>query len=136
MEHCFAARRQLGEHLALHTTEHEGADLRAQALRRVGLARCDGAVVALLEVTAPAEETRVGEVHDAPELLEPVLDGRAAQGDAELAAVVTYVRSSWSNKAGPITAEVFEHERKAGAARTTPFEGGAALKKLAAEKPS
>ena len=57
-------------------------------------------------------------------------------GDAELAAVVTYVRSAWSNKAGPITAEVFERERKAGAARTTPFEGGAALKKLAAEKPS
>ncbi len=56
--------------------------------------------------------------------------------DGELAAVVTYVRSSWTNKAGPIKAELFEQERKAGAARTTPFEGGAALKKLAAEKPS
>ncbi|MEO9148234.1 MAG: cytochrome c [Burkholderiaceae bacterium] len=56
--------------------------------------------------------------------------------DAELAAVATYVRSSWSNKGGAIKAELFEQERKAGAARTTPFEGGAALKKLAAEKPS
>src|SRR5512133_2783473 len=50
-------------------------------------------------------------------------------GDAELAAVASYVRSSWSNKAGPIKPEVFAAERKAGA-RTTPFKGGAELKTI------
>ncbi|MEZ5607690.1 MAG: cytochrome c [Burkholderiaceae bacterium] len=50
--------------------------------------------------------------------------------DAELAAVASHIRSSWSNKSGPIEASVFEAERKAGASRTTPFEGGAALKAL------
>jgi mono/diheme cytochrome c family protein len=49
-------------------------------------------------------------------------------GDAELAAVASYVRSAWSNKAAPIKPEVFAAERKA---RTTPFKGGAELKSLA-----
>ena len=52
-------------------------------------------------------------------------------GDAELAAVATYIRSSWSNKSEALTPELFEKERKA-SDRTTPFEGGAALKALAA----
>jgi mono/diheme cytochrome c family protein len=51
-------------------------------------------------------------------------------GDAELAAVASYVRSEWSNKAAPIKPEVFAAERKAGT-RTTPFQGGAELKTLA-----
>lgn len=51
--------------------------------------------------------------------------------DAELAGVISYVRGTWSNKAEPIKAEVFEHERKT-STRTKPFEGGAALKALAA----
>ena len=59
----------------------------------------------------------------------------AQLGDAELAAVATYIRSSWSNKAEAVPATLFEQERKAGSARTTPFEGGAALKALA-EKPA
>ncbi|MFD2377319.1 c-type cytochrome [Ottowia pentelensis] len=50
--------------------------------------------------------------------------------DAELAAVASHIRSSWSNKSEAIEASVFEAERKAGASRTTPFEGGAALKAL------
>lgn len=50
-------------------------------------------------------------------------------GDAELAAVATYVRSEWSNKAAPIKPEVFAGERKA-SARTTPFNGEAELKTL------
>jgi mono/diheme cytochrome c family protein len=53
--------------------------------------------------------------------------------DAELAAVASYVRSSWSNKAEPLTPELFEKERKAGASRTTPFAGGDELKALAAK---
>lgn len=56
----------------------------------------------------------------------------AQLSDAELAGVASYIRSSWSNKSAPIDASVFTTERKAGAARTTPFEGGAALKALAA----
>jgi len=52
-------------------------------------------------------------------------------GDAELAAVATYIRSNWSNKSEAIAPELFETERKA-SDRTTPFEGGAALKALAA----
>ena len=56
----------------------------------------------------------------------------AQLSDAELAGVASYIRSSWSNKSEPIDAAVFAAERKAGAARTTPFEGGAALKALAA----
>lgn len=55
-------------------------------------------------------------------------------GDAELAAVASYVRSEWSNKAPPIRAEVFAAERKA-ATRTTPFAGGDELKALGAKAP-
>jgi mono/diheme cytochrome c family protein len=51
-------------------------------------------------------------------------------GDAELAAVASYVRGEWSNKAPPLQATLFEQERKA-SARTTPFEGGAGLQALA-----
>ncbi len=50
--------------------------------------------------------------------------------DSELAAVATYIRSSWSNTSDEVKAEVFERERQA-SKRTTPFEGGAALKALA-----
>ena len=55
----------------------------------------------------------------------------AQLADAELAAVATYIRSSWSNKSEALAPELFEKERKA-STRTTPFEGGAALKALAA----
>lgn len=54
----------------------------------------------------------------------------AQLSDAELAGVASYIRSAWSNKAAPIEASLFETERKAGAARTKPFEGGDALKAL------
>lgn len=52
--------------------------------------------------------------------------------DAELAAVATYIRAEWSNKAGAVKPELFEAERKAGT-RTTPFNGGAELKALTAK---
>ena len=54
--------------------------------------------------------------------------------DAELAAVASYVRAEWSNKAAPIKAEVFATERKA-STRTTPFNGEAELKTLTAKAP-
>jgi len=50
--------------------------------------------------------------------------------DAEIAGVASYIRRSWSNKAESIEASLVQAERKAGASRTTPFEGGAALKAL------
>lgn len=55
-------------------------------------------------------------------------------GDAELAAVATYVRSGWSNQAAPIKPEVFAAQRKANP-RTTPFDGGVELKAFAAKEP-
>ena len=55
-------------------------------------------------------------------------------GDAELAAVLSHVRSAWSNKSAPLKAELIEKERKANA-RTTPFSGGDELKALAAKTP-
>jgi mono/diheme cytochrome c family protein len=54
-------------------------------------------------------------------------------GDAELAAVASYVRSEWSNRAAPIKPDVFEGERKAGAGRTTPFNGETELRALSAK---
>jgi mono/diheme cytochrome c family protein len=56
----------------------------------------------------------------------------AQLSDAELAAVASYVRAEWSNKAGAIKPELFEAERKAGT-RTAPFNGGAELKALTAK---
>lgn len=41
--------------------------------------------------------------------------------DAEVAAVVSYVRSSWGNNAPPVTAGDVARVRKATATRTTPF---------------
>ena len=55
-------------------------------------------------------------------------------GDAELAALATYIRSNWSNKAEALPADLFAKERKDNP-RTTPWEGGAALKALAAGQP-
>ena len=55
-------------------------------------------------------------------------------GNNELAAVASYVRAEWSNKAGAIKPELFETERKA-SDRSTPFNGGAELKALTAKAP-
>ena len=54
-------------------------------------------------------------------------------GDAELAALASHVRSQWSNKATPITAQQVADERKA-SPRDAPFAGGAELKALTAPK--
>ncbi|MCE9657374.1 MAG: cytochrome c [Burkholderiales bacterium] len=58
----------------------------------------------------------------------------AQLSDAELAAVASHVRSSWSNKAPPIAAALFAKERKA-ATRSAPFAGGDELKAFAAKPP-
>lgn len=50
----------------------------------------------------------------------------AQLGDAELAAVATHLRTSWSNSAEPLDAALFERERKA-LERSKPFNGAAEL---------
>lgn len=55
-------------------------------------------------------------------------------GDTELAAVASYIRSEWSNKAGAVKPGLFEAQRKSGE-RTAPFNGGADLRALAAKAP-
>lgn len=54
--------------------------------------------------------------------------------DGELAAIATWLRSRWSNRASPVDAAVFEQERAA-QRRAAPFENGAQLKALAATVP-
>ena len=55
----------------------------------------------------------------------------AAQlGDAELAALLTHIRSQWGNTAAPVTAEAVAAARQETAARTTPFKGDAELAAL------
>jgi mono/diheme cytochrome c family protein len=44
--------------------------------------------------------------------------------DAEIAAVLTYVRSSWGNRAEAITAEKVARERAATTGRTAPWTAG------------
>ena len=49
--------------------------------------------------------------------------------DSELAGIASFIRGSWSNRAGDVPAELFARERKDGQ-RATPFEGEAALEAL------
>jgi len=58
----------------------------------------------------------------------------AQLGDAELAAVLSQVRSAWSNKSAPVKPELIEKERKANP-RTSPFSGGDELKALTSKTP-
>ena len=51
-------------------------------------------------------------------------------GDAELAAVASYIRSAWGNQAAAVAPDLIAQERQA-SDRSTPFEGGAALQALA-----
>jgi mono/diheme cytochrome c family protein len=62
------------------------------------------------------------------------MPGFGRLSDAELAAVASHIRSTWSNKAAPLSAELFEKVRKA-ATRTTPFAGGDELKALPSKAP-
>jgi mono/diheme cytochrome c family protein len=55
-------------------------------------------------------------------------------GDAEIAAVLSHVRSTWSNKSPAVKAEVVQKERAANA-RTTPFASGDDIKAWVAKTP-
>lgn len=50
--------------------------------------------------------------------------------DAELAAVLTHIRSQWGNAAAPVTADAVAAVRKATAARSEPFKGDVELTPL------
>lgn len=51
--------------------------------------------------------------------------------DAEIAAVLSYIRSDWGNQGPPITAAAVAAQRDATKDQTTAYAGGAALKALA-----
>ena len=69
-----------------------------------------------------------GEIEVEGQTYQGAMPAFAQLSDAELAGVASYIRSAWSNQAEPLTAELFATERKS--ERSTPFEGGAALKAL------
>jgi mono/diheme cytochrome c family protein len=50
--------------------------------------------------------------------------------DAELAAVLTHIRSQWGNAAAPVTADAVAAVRKDTAARTEPYKGDVELAPL------
>ncbi len=50
--------------------------------------------------------------------------------DGEIAAVLTYVRSQWGNKAGPVTEEMVKKVREATKDKVTPYNGDEELSKL------
>lgn len=50
--------------------------------------------------------------------------------DAEIAAVVTYVRGQWGNKGGPVDVTMVSTQRAATAARSGPWNGDADLSKV------
>ena len=75
-----------------------------------------------------------GEINVAGQIYKGAMPTFGQLGDAELAAVLSHVRSAWSNKSAPIKTELMAAERKA-SARTTPFAGGDELKALAGKTP-
>ncbi|CAN5430658.1 hypothetical protein BH11PSE9_BH11PSE9_17020 [soil metagenome] len=75
-----------------------------------------------------------GEISVAGQTYKGAMPAFAQLGDAELAAVLSHVRSAWSNKSAAIEGELIAAERKANP-RTAPFAGGEELKALAGKKP-
>ena len=71
-----------------------------------------------------------GEITVAGQKYQGAMPSFAQLSDTELAGLASYIRSSWSNQAKPLNAELLAKERADGSARSTPFEGGAALKAL------
>ncbi len=75
-----------------------------------------------------------GEISVAGQTYNGMMPAFAQLSDAELAAVLSHIRSTWSNKSAAVTADLITTERK-GSTRTTPFAGGAELKTLVAKTP-
>ena len=84
---AFRERRQVVDDglVALQAAQEEGGGDAAEAVGHVAVALAlYGGGKLVLEGFRGAEVALVGEVHDAPELGEAVLDGRVAHGDAQL----------------------------------------------------
>ncbi|MEO8155297.1 MAG: hypothetical protein ABI605_19695 [Rhizobacter sp.] len=75
-----------------------------------------------------------GEISVAGQTYNGAMPAFGQLGDAELSAVLSHVRGTWSNKSAAIKADLITAERKA-SDRTTPFAGGEQLKALAAKAP-
>lgn len=54
----------------------------------------------------------------------------SSMSDAEIAAVVTYIRQSWSNQAEAVTADFVAKQRAATKDRAAPWAGGTEIRKL------
>lgn len=59
-----------------------------------------------------------------------VMPAWSSLADEELAALATYVRSSWGNRASAVTTDIVAQERERTIARTTPWQGGAELERV------
>ena len=78
------ARRQFAQHSVLGAAQNERPDHGSQSVAGGGLpVALDGTGEAALEALGCAEQARVDDVEQAPQLVEIILDGRAAQGDAK-----------------------------------------------------
>lgn len=75
-----------------------------------------------------------GEISVAGQTYKGAMPAFGQLSDAELAAVLSHVRSTWSNKSAPIKSDLIAAERKS-STRTTPFAGGDELKALAGKTP-
>ncbi len=71
-----------------------------------------------------------GKIEVAGQSFDGMMPAFAQLSDAEIAGVLTHIRSTWGNQAEAISADFVASEREAGSARTTPFEGGESLKSL------
>ena len=71
-----------------------------------------------------------GKIEVAGQSFDGMMPAFAQLSDAEIAGVLTHIRSTWGNQSEAISADFVASEREAGSARTTPFEGGEALKAL------
>ena len=71
-----------------------------------------------------------GKIEVAGQSFDGMMPAFAQLSDAEIAGVLTHIRSTWGNQAEAISADFIASEREAGSARTTPFEGVEALKAL------
>lgn len=61
-------------------------------------------------------------------LYKGAMPGWKSLSDAELAAVMSYIRSDWGNKAAEVTQEAVAAQREATKSRAEPFKGGQELK--------
>ena len=71
-----------------------------------------------------------GKIEVAGQSFDGMMPAFAQLSDAEIAGVLTHIRSTWGNQSEAISADFVASEREAGSARTTPFEGIEALKAL------